>query len=137
MGQRPVAWRVTASRNLDGRSSRASLGAFAGARGVRQRQETRTRSVCLPACQALTSTAGVSGLTFSDSVKLEAKERSQFCCVVCHQPWVEVHHIIPQTHGGPDTLENAAPLCASCHQRYGGNPDLRKQLREMRDWGWE
>src|SRR5207253_338152 len=57
--------------------------------------------------------------------------------VVCQQPWVEVHHIHPEAQGGLDTIENAAPLCGSCHNKYGGNPDLRKQLREMRDWWWQ
>jgi hypothetical protein len=76
-------------------------------------------------------------MPFTDAVKLEAKRRAHFLCVVCHQPWVEVHHIVPQEHGGPDAIANAAPLCGSCHLRYGGNPDLRKQLREMRDFWWE
>jgi hypothetical protein len=76
-------------------------------------------------------------MPFPESVKLEAKQRANFRCVVCHQPWVEVHHIHPEAQGGPDTLDNAAPLCGSCHGQFGGNPDLRKQLREMRDWWWK
>ncbi len=75
-------------------------------------------------------------MPFPESVKLEAKERAKFHCVACHQPWVEVHHIIPQAQGGTDTVDNAAPLCGSCHNRYGANADLRKQLREMRDHWW-
>ena len=76
-------------------------------------------------------------MAFSEKVKLEAKQRADFCCVVCHQPFVEVHHIVPQFDGGPDTIENAAPLCGSCHDLFGGNPDKRKQIREMRDFWWE
>lgn len=49
---------------------------------------------------------------------------------------MEVHHIHPEAQGGPNTLDNAAPLCGSCHGQYGGNPVLRKQMREMRDHWW-
>jgi hypothetical protein len=75
-------------------------------------------------------------MPFSDAVKLEAKQRSNFRCVVCHQPSVEVHHMTPQSEGGPDTIDNDAPLCGFCHGQPGGNPELRKQLREMRDSWW-
>lgn len=50
---------------------------------------------------------------------------------------VEVHHIVPQAAGGSDTLDNAAPLCAGCHDVFGGNPEKRKQIREARDLWWE
>jgi hypothetical protein len=76
-------------------------------------------------------------MAFPESVKLDAKRRANYRCVVCQRPWVEVHHIQPEAQGGPDTVENAAPLCAGCHHQYGGNRDLRKQLREMRDHWWE
>jgi formate-dependent nitrite reductase cytochrome c552 subunit len=76
-------------------------------------------------------------MPFSESVKIQAKQRANYRCVVCHQPWVEVHHIHPEGQGGPNTIDNAAQLCGSCHTQYGGNPDLRKQLREMRDWWWQ
>ena len=76
-------------------------------------------------------------MAFPEKVKLEAKQRANFCCVVCRQPFVEVHHIKPQSKGGSDTIENAAPLCGSCHDLVGGNPDKRKQIREMRDLWWK
>lgn len=76
-------------------------------------------------------------MEFSESTKLEAKTRAHFRCVVCQQPWVEVHHIKARADGGENSLENAAPLCAGCHHRFGGNPELRKQLREMRDHWWQ
>jgi hypothetical protein len=37
----------------------------------------------------------------------------------------------------PDELENAAPLCPSCHETYGANPTKRKFLREARDLWYE
>lgn len=73
-------------------------------------------------------------MAFSESVKREAKLKAHYSCVICHKPFVEVHHIIPQHEGGPDTLDNAAPLCGYCHKVYGGNPAMRKQIREMRDF---
>lgn len=76
-------------------------------------------------------------MAFSEKVKLEAKRRACFRCVICQEPFVEIHHILPQAHGGKDTIENAAPLCASCHDLYGGNPEKRKQIREMRDHWFE
>lgn len=76
-------------------------------------------------------------MSFSENTKLEAKRRSAFRCCVCHHLFVEIHHIIPQEEGGPDTLDNAAPLCARCHDIYGDNPKKQKQLREMRDYWWE
>jgi hypothetical protein len=72
-------------------------------------------------------------MPFPDSVRKEAQRKAHFQCVACHRPFVEVHHIMPQSEGGPDTLDNAAPLCSGCHGIYGGNPDFRKQIKQMRD----
>ncbi|KAF6585926.1 HNH endonuclease [Paenibacillus sp. EKM211P] len=72
-------------------------------------------------------------MAFSEKLKLEAKKKACFRCVICQKPFVEIHHIIPQADGGSDTIDNAAPLCASCHDLFGGNPEKRKQIREMRD----
>ena len=72
-------------------------------------------------------------MPFPDSVRLEALKKAYFQCVACHAPFVEVHHIIPESENGPNTLENAAPLCAGCHGVYGGNPTFRKQISQMRD----
>jgi uncharacterized CHY-type Zn-finger protein len=76
-------------------------------------------------------------MPFSESVKLEAKCKAHFACVACHQPFVEVHHIIPQAQGGSDDIDNAAALCAYCHDLIGGNPEKRKQIRQMRDFWYE
>jgi len=76
-------------------------------------------------------------MSFPESVKLEAKRRAHYVCVICKGSFLEVHHIIPESDGGPNTLDNAAPLCAACHDQYGGNPDKRKAIREMRDFWWD
>jgi hypothetical protein len=77
-------------------------------------------------------------MDFPESVKLEAKKKAHYACVWCQRTeyFVEVHHIVAQENGGPSTLDNAAPLCPQCHTHIGPNPDMRKQLRERRDWWW-
>ena len=50
---------------------------------------------------------------------------------------IEIHHIAPQRDGGSNAEGNAAPLCPSCHAGYGGNPELRARIREMRDVWYE
>jgi 5-methylcytosine-specific restriction endonuclease McrA len=74
-------------------------------------------------------------MSFSEALKAQVKDRAHFTCCYCRdrQAKVDVHHIVPEAQGGPDTLDNAAPLCGSCHDRYGGNPDLRKEIRGRRD----
>ena len=76
-------------------------------------------------------------MPFTEAIKKEAKSKANYKCCVCQAPFVEVHHIIPEHQDGTSELDNAAPLCAGCHHKYGGNPELRKQLREMRDHWWE
>jgi hypothetical protein len=76
-------------------------------------------------------------MAFSDATKLAVKRKSHFCCCLCHLIGVEVHHIIPQADKGEDTEENAAPLCPSCHETYGANPQKRKFIREARDLWYE
>jgi hypothetical protein len=74
-------------------------------------------------------------MPFSENIKRKVKERAHYRCCVCHNQWAtEVHHIIPESEGGRDTEENAAPLCSNCHDLLGGNPDKRKFIRENRDF---
>ena len=72
-------------------------------------------------------------MSFSEPLKLDVRRRAHFRCCMCRGLGVEVHHIIPQAEGGPDTDYNAAPLCPSCHETYGANPTKRKFVRECRD----
>lgn len=76
-------------------------------------------------------------MAFTEQLKLSVKRRSHFCCSLCHVLGVEVHHIIPQSENGPDTEENAAALCPSCHETYGANPVKRKFIKEARDFWYE
>lgn len=72
-------------------------------------------------------------MAFSEKLKKEVRMKADGKCVICHKPFVEVHHIIPQAENGPDTIDNAVPVCAYCHDLFGANPTKRKQLKEMRD----
>jgi hypothetical protein len=76
-------------------------------------------------------------MSFSEQLKLAVKKRAHFICCLCHALYVEIHHIIPESEGGPDTEDNAAPLCPSCHETYGANPEKRKFIREARDFWYE
>lgn len=76
-------------------------------------------------------------MTFTEQLKLLVKRRSHFMCCLCHTIGVEVHHILPETQGGPDTDDNAAPLCPTCHETYGANPEKRKFIREARDFWYD
>lgn len=76
-------------------------------------------------------------MPFGSRVKKEVKERAAFRCCRCQTIGIQVHHIIPQEHDGPDTIENAAPLCATCHDTFGANPVKRKEIAEMRDWWYK
>ena len=74
-------------------------------------------------------------MPFSERIKNLVKAKAAFRCCVCHKPFVDVH-LIPEAKGGPSTIANAAPLCASCHDLYGGNPEKWKALTQMRDSWW-
>jgi hypothetical protein len=76
-------------------------------------------------------------VAFSEQVKLSVKKQAHFRCCLCHELFVEIHHIIPQSEGGDDIEANAAPLCPSCHEAYGANPEKRKFIRETRDFWYE
>jgi hypothetical protein len=76
-------------------------------------------------------------MSFSDPIKLKVKRKAHFQCCLCKAVYVEVHHIVPTAEDGPDTIDNAAPLCPSCHENYGANPTKRKFIREVRDFWYE
>ncbi|MDE2768398.1 MAG: HNH endonuclease [Chloroflexota bacterium] len=79
------------------------------------------------------------GVPFSRKTKTNVRKRAWFACCICRRISLslEVHHIRPETAGGSDLEENAAPLCASCHRSFGGNPDHRARIGEMRDHWYE
>lgn len=76
-------------------------------------------------------------MAFPESVKRNVRRKAHFRCCLCQAVLVEVHHIVPQAEGGSDLEDNAAPLCASCHEIYGANPTKRRFIGEARDWWYD
>ena len=73
-------------------------------------------------------------MAFSEKIKSEVRRKSNFTCCWCLiHGIIEVHHIVPLEEGGPNIIDNAAPLCPTCHTLYGDNKKLRKMLKEKRD----
>lgn len=81
------------------------------------------------------------------AVREEVLVRSRRTCCVCHRFGgrnVEVHHIVPEADGGPDTIENAIALCFRCHAEAGhynprhprGTAYSPSELRKHRDAWW-
>ena len=86
-------------------------------------------------------------MPFPVSIRLEALVRSGRHCCVCHQfagRTANVHHIIQEAHGGPNTLDNAICLCQRCHTEAGhfnvnhplGTKYSPEELRAHRDAWW-
>lgn len=78
-------------------------------------------------------------MPFSESTKKDVRARAWFACCICKKISLslEVHHVRPEADGGADVEENAAPLCASCHRGFGGNPDHRARIKDMRNHWYE
>ena len=76
-------------------------------------------------------------MAFKEQQKLAVKRRAHFMCCLCHRPYVEVHHIIPEAKGGPNSEDNAAPLCPTCHEIHGANPTKRNYIKQARDCWYE
>ena len=76
-------------------------------------------------------------MAFTEKLKLEVKKKAAFRCCRCYEIGVDIHHIIPQAENGPDDIENAAPLCQNCHDRFGANPEKRKEIKQMREHWYE
>ncbi len=56
----------------------------------------------------------------NQSIVRQARIRDNYTCQKCGQ-WqgeLHVHHIIPLSEDGPDTLENVIVLCVSCHMEW-------------------
>lgn len=59
---------------------------------------------------------------FSPTIKQKALKSAARHCCVCHRykgVKMEVHHIKQEADGGPNTFDNAIPLCFDCHADAG------------------
>ena len=76
-------------------------------------------------------------MAFSEGLKVKIRKRAHNQCCMCEAVGVDIHHVIPQKDGGPDTEANAAPLCPNCHRIHGDNPKSRKLIRERCETWYE
>ena|SRR2546425_9170817 len=56
-------------------------------------------------------------------------------CCICHRYCgvkMELDHIIPKAEGGPDTIENAIPVCFECHAEIHAYNDQHPRGRKFR-----
>lgn len=83
-------------------------------------------------------------MPFPTNVRDQALVNASRHCCVCHRfrgVKVEVHHIQPESQGGPNELENAITLCFDCHADAGhynskhprGTKFSPNELRRHRD----
>ncbi len=47
------------------------------------------------------------------------------------EPYLEVHHVVPLSEGGPDTIDNAVAICPNCHARCHQGEDHRKATERL------
>ena len=81
---------------------------------------------------------------FPQKVKEDALVSCGRHCCLCHKFCglkIEIHHIKPRAEGGPDTLDNAIPLCFDCHadmrtydaQHPKGTKYSESELKKFKD----
>ena len=85
---------------------------------------------------------------FDAAVKTKVMLWSDRHCCLCKNVCgvnIEVHHIVPESEGGSNDIDNALPLCFNCHSevhRYNrsapiGNKYKAKELKIRRDQVYE
>ena len=61
-------------------------------------------------------------------------------CEACHvpgpfqsegEPFLEVHHVVPLSDGGPDTVDNAVAVCPNCHRALHLADDKDERTKEL------
>lgn len=86
-------------------------------------------------------------MPFSSALRTEVLVKSRRHCCVCGKfagRDAEVHHIVQEADGGPNTIDNAIVLCSRCHGEAGhynprhprGSKYSPAELRQHRDAWW-
>lgn len=72
-------------------------------------------------------------LGFSKNIREKTKARDDYTCQRCGFAdcrCLEVHHIVPTSKGGDNSLDNAQTLCSNCHKIVHHEMDQLQQLKE-------
>ena len=57
--------------------------------------------------------------------------KNNFCSVCSATGMTEIHHIVPVSLGGPDTLSNKIELCLTCHSKaHNHRAEWRNKIRK-------
>ena len=96
---------------------------------IRLRENAYKNSVAKVRTYKTTAT----GRSTSTAIHSYAIQRSKGICESCDEaapfttrngtPYLEVHHLIPISQGGPDHPENVAAVCPNCHRRTEKSKD--------------
>lgn len=78
----------------------------------------------------------MSGTNIPSCLRRQLVLDSRGFCTLCHrEAYSELHHIIPESEGGPTDYENLIPLCKVCHGRADQRQITRAELRSAkRKW---
>ena len=58
-----------------------------------------------------------------NSVRKEVYRRDHYRCAICDSAqYIQIHHAVPRSQGGNDTLHNLITLCGVCHGVAHGVP---------------
>lgn len=90
----------------------------------------------------------VTNMAFSQEIRTKTLLWCDRHCCLCKKACgvnIEIHHIMPQSKGGSDEIDNAIPLCFDCHsdvERYNsehprGNKYKSDELRARREQVYE
>lgn len=71
-----------------------------------------------------------SSIRFSKSnVFLRDGYQCMYCGVDLHKKECTLDHVIPTSHGGKNTWENATTSCSPCNANKGNNPKIRPKIK--------
>ncbi|MBR4375650.1 MAG: HNH endonuclease, partial [Spirochaetia bacterium] len=49
------------------------------------------------------------------------------------EPYFEIHHLIPLSEGGEDTIYNTVCLCPNCHRELHYGKDAEIKTKKLKD----
>ena len=66
--------------------------------------------------------------TVSKALRNIVAERDSYTCILCDNPYADMHHYVPRSRGGRNTPQNLVSLCRPCHMR------LHREIPPPRDY---